>query len=461
MTAPLPPVWIAAAPEVHSTLLNFGGTPEGIIISGASWADLGAQYMAAMAELEAILAQAASTYIGPSSAQFVAAHAPMLVWFGDAAAKSAIAADMHATIADSYAGAVATMPTLGELAENHTVHGVLVMTNFFGVNTIPIALNEADYVRMWILAADVMSGYDAATTLAVNSIPLTPVSPIVLAPGVGEAGTAAATAAGMANIAQGQTAGVALTSADTMSDKLLAGKAATSPASAAGAASSTQSSQDANSQTNGQQALQPDSMMSGMLQQAASMGPSAAQSAASALQGGGPQQLLSSAPQMLSSAPQSLGQLLTQMTGTQGATTLGHAGATTLGQQASAMPVGFAGTAAMRGISPAGLTSLAGGAFGSGPARPLMPSTWGAASPAATVETAASSGRVLPVASGLASSSAPASAASGSGAGGAMMGAGAGAQARRASGSRLVSTYAHDAEEAAAEQDAEVRGRSP
>ena len=75
-----------------------------------------------------------------------------------------------------------------------------------------------------------------------------------------------------------------------------------------------------------------------------SIGPSAAQSVASAAQGASPQQLLSSAPQMLSSAPQQLGQLLTQFTGA-------GSGA---GQQTSAMPVGFAGTSAIKGINPAG-----------------------------------------------------------------------------------------------------------
>ncbi len=451
MTIPFPPIWMAAPPEVHSALLNFGGTPVGIEIAGASWKGLAAQYASGVAELEGILAQVQSSYQGPSADMFLAAHQPYLVWLSTAAMKAAMASAAHDEVATGYAGAVATMPTLGELAENHVVHGVLVGTNFFGCNTVPIGMNEADYVRMWIEAADVMTLWDATSTMAADSIPPTPMSPVLLAPGVGEASSAAATAAGVLTQAQGQLAGAQLTAADMIGTKLMVGKAATSPASVANKAPT----QAQRSEDPAQQGLQPENMASSLMQQMASMAPSAGQSATSALQGAGPQQLLSSAPQLLSSAPQTLGQMLTNFTG------LGSAGATptavsgsaaftggtpgfsgAIGSASAAMPVGFAGTGAIGGINPAGLTSLSGGAFGSGPTRPMLPATWGATATTAT-ESPASAVRALAPVAGISS---------GTGGGG-MMGTGAAGRRQSSNGSHAVTSYAADGtvDEAASE----------
>ncbi|BBY25655.1 hypothetical protein MSTO_58600 [Mycobacterium stomatepiae] len=180
------PIWMASPPEVQSILLSAGPGPGSMLAAAAEWSRLSEQYAQTATELAAVLVDAqADSWQGPTAGRYVAAHLLYLAWLDATAADYATTATLHEAAAGAYAATLVAMPTQAELALNHTVHAALMATNFFGMNTIPLAVNEADYVRMWVQAAETMFAYQAASAAALTAVPTVQPTPRIVGKGSG------------------------------------------------------------------------------------------------------------------------------------------------------------------------------------------------------------------------------------------------------------------------------------
>lgn len=183
-------IWHAMPPELNTARLMTGAGPAPMLQAAAGWEALAIFLETQADELAGSLAALSSAWSGSASERAVAATMPMVIWLRTTALQAQKRALQAAAQANSYSLAMVTTPPIPEIEQNHITHGVLEATNFFGVNTVPIGLNEADYfIRMWNQAAGAMDVYQAETALNILFEPMLPMKPIVM-PGVGE-GTAA------------------------------------------------------------------------------------------------------------------------------------------------------------------------------------------------------------------------------------------------------------------------------
>ncbi len=182
--------WHAMPPELNTSRLMAGAGAAPMLQAAAGWEAFAILLETQADELAASLAALTAAWSGSASERAVSATMPMMLWLRTTAMQAQKRAMQAVAQANSYSMALATTPPLVEIEQNHITHAVLEGTNFFGVNAIPIGLNEADYlIRMWDQAAGVMDAYQAETTANTLFEPILPMTPIVI-PGVGE-GTAA------------------------------------------------------------------------------------------------------------------------------------------------------------------------------------------------------------------------------------------------------------------------------
>ena len=174
--------YFAIPPEINSALLSTGPGIGSLLSTGGAWHMLSAEYFSAAIELRAVVSTVrGGAWDGPSADRYADANHAYVMWLEHAAADAEALAQSHFEAASAFAVAVTTTPTLAELAANHGMHAALLGTNILGINAIPLAMNEADYIRMWLQAAEAMTVYELSTAVALQDLPKTPTAPQIVA----------------------------------------------------------------------------------------------------------------------------------------------------------------------------------------------------------------------------------------------------------------------------------------
>ena len=184
---PAMPTWHAMPPEINTSRLMVGAGSAPMLQAAAAWESLALSLECQADELAASLSQLPATWTGAASEQAIASMTPAVMWLRTTSMQAHKRSLQAAAQAAAHTTALAATPPIPEIEQNHITQALLQATNFFGINAVPIALNEEDYfVRMWNQAAVAMDSYNAETLVNTTFEPIPPLPPITT-PGVANA----------------------------------------------------------------------------------------------------------------------------------------------------------------------------------------------------------------------------------------------------------------------------------
>lgn len=180
-------------PEVNAFRLTMAGAgPTAHVPAATAFETVSATHIQQAAQMSSTTANTGGSYLGAAGVAMAASAAAHSAWMGAAGAYAQKSAKTVESGMGMYSGAVAATVPFGQIVANRTRVATLHATNILGVNTIPIAEGEAEYVEYWGQNASAMMSYLAGVSGLVSSLAV----PMVALPGMSN--PAAATAAGVA-----------------------------------------------------------------------------------------------------------------------------------------------------------------------------------------------------------------------------------------------------------------------
>ena len=165
----------ALPPEFNSGRMYAGPGADSLMVAAAAWDGLAAELASAASGYHSIITELTSgPWVGPSSAQMVAAVVPYVSWLGSAGAQAEESATQARAAAAAFEAAFAMTIPPYVVAANRVLLAALVATNFFGQNTPAIMATEAEYIEFWAQDAAAMYGYAGASAAATAFAPYQP-----------------------------------------------------------------------------------------------------------------------------------------------------------------------------------------------------------------------------------------------------------------------------------------------